>query len=645
MIRKGLLTKGGQAYVWVALLALHTVALIQEAKPRREGSTVKDVKKRIERLTTHSNHGTSGMDSSFRQSGSSQEILKLNNLKPGSYPAMRLDNRADVVSPRVLQRLAHVHGNIDRTVGRFDYIPEEQLREVHGRIRRSLRTMARIRATQEYERFASVADDLEADLTDLAPTPVPHGPVEVRGIWHRPRETSPHAIDHVLDRLAASGFNVIFLGVFWHGQAIWPGRRTYQHSMFSGQDVLHHWVQGAHARGLQVHAWMQMFKVAEGCEKGAFLTRHPAWAALQRDGELFSRGELGDGYLDPSHPEVRFHLLDAIKEVMASYAFDGLHLDSVRHPASDYLEDSFSYSPWSRHAFRALYGTDPLEITPTSDPHIWETWLAWQADQVTSFVAAVRDTMSQLWPHRILSAAVVGDPAVATTRHLQRWHQWVNEGLLDLVVPRLSGSTKSLVKQLQTLSVSDHEAFVVGGITQPKDQLRVPPAERVQALRETNSWGTVLHSLAALSEPDLDELADGAFRLKAVPPHHPQALYGLLRHAVDHCDRILADEPPAVLLPNLRLYRARLQAILADVKKWPLPYGTLPTRALVVQLMGRMRDWQAELQSCVRLVAWAAKADDADQKRLGADLLSELKRIEVLLEHHLQRLVRTRRML
>ena len=48
--------------------------------------------------------------------------------------------------------------------------------------------------------------------------------IQARGVWHRPnasgRETSLDGICTVLDEMAASGINMVFLETFYHGMTV-----------------------------------------------------------------------------------------------------------------------------------------------------------------------------------------------------------------------------------------------------------------------------------------------------------------------------------------------------------------------------------------------------------------------------------------
>ncbi len=111
----------------------------------------------------------------------------------------------------------------------------------------------------------------------------------LRGVWHRPVEKNAVAINKTLDTLKAAGINAIFLETFFHGYTIFPSETFKKYGMatedpkFDGVDILKLWVDGAHARGMQIHTWFQTFYGGTKAylSPGPILSKHPEWANVQ----------------------------------------------------------------------------------------------------------------------------------------------------------------------------------------------------------------------------------------------------------------------------------------------------------------------------------------------------------------------------
>jgi uncharacterized lipoprotein YddW (UPF0748 family) len=130
--------------------------------------------------------------------------------------------------------------------------------------------------------------------------------------------------DKILDECCAMGMTAVILQVRPCGDAL------YSSSIFpwsdcltgtqgavpaNGFDPLKYWIEGAHKRGLELHAWVNPFRVTR---KSTDLTAlaannparlHPEWV-VEYDGSL---------YYNPGIPEVRKLVIDGVKEIVSNY--------------------------------------------------------------------------------------------------------------------------------------------------------------------------------------------------------------------------------------------------------------------------------------------------------------------------------------
>ncbi|TDD53792.1 hypothetical protein E1286_06565 [Nonomuraea terrae] len=236
-------------------------------------------------------------------------------------------------------------------------------------------------------------------------------PAEGRGLWVRPTETTAEQIEKSLDRIQSTGVNLIFLETLWQGYTIFPSEVAAkwgveaQRPNMKGFDPLQVWIDGAHRRGIELHAWVHTFYAGHQSANGGpgpILTAHPEWAAVEREdvgkaGPQPSSQEAGYYFLDPAMPEPRQYVKEVFREILTRYRTDGLHLDYIRYPVSVPYQASFSYSDHSRAAFaREHDGADPYTLT-MDDPR-WTQWNAWRERQVTSFVSEVRALQREAAP-------------------------------------------------------------------------------------------------------------------------------------------------------------------------------------------------------------------------------------------------------
>jgi uncharacterized lipoprotein YddW (UPF0748 family) len=360
-------------------------------------------------------------------------------------------------------------------------------------------------------------------------------PVEGRGVWVRPTETTPAKIEATLDKIDAAGFNIVFLETIFQGYTIYPsavaaaGGIPAQRPSMAGFDPLKVWVDGAHRRGIELHPWVESFFVGSQSENGGpgpVLTAHPQWAAVEREdvgktGPQPSSQEVGYYFLDPAIPEARAYVEALYQEILTKYEVDGLHLDYIRYPVSQPWETAgFSYSDFARAAFKAENGVDPYSLTP--DDALWSAWNSWREKQVTSFVAEVREMQQQVAPRAQVSAAVFADPADALTKKFQNWSDWVAKGYVDVLAGMSFGtSADSVARDTATMRTAVGDRNLLYTATYGPFRASTPDVvvDQIQAVRDAGSDGAALFAYNQLSGAQALSLAEGPFRAKATTPH------------------------------------------------------------------------------------------------------------------------------
>lgn len=360
-------------------------------------------------------------------------------------------------------------------------------------------------------------------------------PVEGRGVWVRPTETTPAKIEATLDQIDHAGFNIVFLETIFQGYTIYPSTVAAANGIASqrpsmvGFDPLQVWIDGAHKRGIEVHPWVESFFVGSQAENGGpgpVLTVHPDWAAVEREdvgktGPQPSSQEAGYYFVDPAMPAPRAYVKALYQEILTKYAVDGLHLDYIRYPVSQPWEKAgFSYSDYARSAFKAENGVDPYSLTPADA--LWATWNTWREKQVTSFVAEVREMQQRVAPDAQVSAAVFADPADALAKKFQNWSDWVAKGYVDILAGMSFGTSAESVARdtaLMRTAVGDRNLLYTATYGPFRGSTPDVVVEQIQAVRDAGSDGAALFAYNQLSGAQALALAEGPFRSKAITPH------------------------------------------------------------------------------------------------------------------------------
>ncbi len=150
--------------------------------------------------------------------------------------------------------------------------------------------------------------------------------------------------DRILDNCLSYGLNTVFFQVrpasdAFYKSDIFPYSKwlTGIQGMapWEGFDPLEYWVEGAHKRGIKLHAWINPYRVtADKSSLGSLAASNPA----KLHPEYVFLYTNGNYYYNPAVPEVRQLVIDGIKEIVDNYDVDGIHLDDYFYPGSDVVD-------------------------------------------------------------------------------------------------------------------------------------------------------------------------------------------------------------------------------------------------------------------------------------------------------------------
>lgn len=306
-------------------------------------------------------------------------------------------------------------------------------------------------------------------------TEIQYSNIEARGIWHRPnasgRETDLDGICSVLDEMASSGINMVFVETFYHGMTVFKTNIVPYYSGFEEYDYgeypdyLTAFATEANKRGIEVHAWVESFYL--GVSENTPLVKYfPDWLLLNEKGSIrhTTEGANLGGYIffDPANKDARAYLLRFYEELLRRVPYiSGLNLDYIRYPVSDFYAGTDSgYTKDAMTEFSEKYGLSVNDSSQyqafkkeISNKSLVDEWISYRADQVTAFVGEVAEMVSREHPSSIISVAVHPDISGAYNQKKQDFIAWVENGYIDVVTPMVyyydAGSISSaLVKML-----------------------------------------------------------------------------------------------------------------------------------------------------------------------------------------------------
>jgi uncharacterized lipoprotein YddW (UPF0748 family) len=189
----------------------------------------------------------------------------------------------------------------------------------------------------------------------------------------------------ILDRSAALGLNAVVLQVRPQCDALYASDIEPWSYYLTGEqgrapnplyDPLEFWVDEAHSRGLELHAWFNPYRVKHPRQLGPMAASS---IARQRPDLVRALGTGGFLWLDPGHPEVRDLTLSVILDVVARYEIDGVHMDDYFYPYPSYNDgaDFPDGATWQ------TYQDGGGKLTRSD----------WRRDNVDRFVEALHDRL------------------------------------------------------------------------------------------------------------------------------------------------------------------------------------------------------------------------------------------------------------
>ncbi len=256
-------------------------------------------------------------------------------------------------------------------------------------------------------------------------------------------------ITAILDRAAALHLNAVLLQVRPSADAIYPSALEPWTEYLSGTqgaaptppyDPLALWIEQAHARGLELHAWINPYRARHSSATSALHAGHIANtqpAAVKSYGKLL--------WMDPAEPASRTHVLAVVADIVRRYDVDGVHIDDYFYP----------YPSVSRSV--AADGSETFEDLEFPDTVAWQGYQQgggklsradWRREQVNTLIHTLYDDIhaQKPWVKFGISPFGLGQPA-RRAPGISGFSQydsiyadaekWLAQGWLDYLAPQL----------------------------------------------------------------------------------------------------------------------------------------------------------------------------------------------------------------
>jgi|GEM_PF-4223613 len=273
------------------------------------------------------------------------------------------------------------------------------------------------------------------DATYLATLQPPKDEV-MRGFWNHSGQGLYHGDwEKTAAALKKANINAIFPNFLWDGRgALYPSKvLPDDRRLAECGDQIAAAVKACHAQGIEVHAWKVCYNLLG--------VRKEAAEQFEKEGRLIvplanaatNKPEAGKKWLCPSHPANQKMQVESLLEVAANYDVDGVHLDYIRYPGSQYC-----YCQGCKERFEKKLGQKVNWPSDCTDKYA-KQYNLFRQEQITKVVQELSQRLRALNAKTKrnvkLSAAVFQSYPSCKKDVLQDWVLWTQKGYLDFVCP------------------------------------------------------------------------------------------------------------------------------------------------------------------------------------------------------------------
>ncbi len=203
-------------------------------------------------------------------------------------------------------------------------------------------------------------------LSVFIKTSIGQSKYEFRGVWvasvnnidwpSKPGLTSAQQQKEVVDILEVNrdlGMNAVILQVRPAADAFYPSELEPWSRYLTGTpgkapepfyDPLQFWIEECHKRGMEFHAWLNPYRVAQNADEllagNHIAFQHPEWI-LEYGNKL---------YFDPGIPDTRLFVVQVVKDIISRYDVDAIHFDDYfyPYPTAEEFPDSTTFTHYNR---------------------------------------------------------------------------------------------------------------------------------------------------------------------------------------------------------------------------------------------------------------------------------------------------------
>ncbi|HUW91733.1 MAG TPA: family 10 glycosylhydrolase, partial [Bacteroidales bacterium] len=349
-----------------------------------------------------------------------------------------------------------------------------------------------------------------------------------------PVEDQKREAIQLLDLLYKNNFNAVVFQVRPHADAMYKSDLEPWSYYLTGEqgkapepfyDPLEFWIEEAHKRGIELHAWLNPYRAhhpaGEEVTETSIVKKHP---------ELVIKLEQGYWWMDPAKQGTQDHSYNVVMDLVRRYDLDGIHFDDYFYPYPDY--NNFKDFP---------------------DDESWQAYLAgggklsrgdWRREAVNTFIERLYKGIKAEKPWVKFGLSPFGiwqpynPPAIGGGFNQYKTlyadaKLWLNKGWIDYYSPQLYWPVNQIAQSFPVLLGWWKDENLKGRHLWPGISIGLQPVSR--AIDETinqimvsrgmlpSSPGVIHWSIGPLanSAPLAKAISDGPYKREALVPPSP----------------------------------------------------------------------------------------------------------------------------
>ena len=258
-------------------------------------------------------------------------------------------------------------------------------------------------------------------------------------------------IAEMFDNVVDLGMNAVIVHVRPFSDAMyrsdyfpWSKYASGKQGVDPGFDPLEIMIEEAHDRGLQIHAWLNPYRVT-----GSGNTDPKSLAKSNPARKYLTNKKTGDDryvlsyhnqlYYNPSISKVRKLIINGVKEIVENYAVDGIHFDDYFYPA------------FSEETYTVYFDAPEYEAYAAKQAAAGKTAMSiekWRKNNVNTLVSGVYSAIKKINPDCVFGISPGGYIDYYKNDYF-RWYvdyqTWMSKpGYIDYICPQLYWSFNTL---------------------------------------------------------------------------------------------------------------------------------------------------------------------------------------------------------